>query len=86
MREEVDALHLMVTVLTGQKDFEKREKDFDPALVQLMQIDRAGFLEPFALLNRADREIAQDYIPYRAAHRDTIYRYFDDFVVPKVPQ
>jgi len=86
MREEVDALHLMVTVLTGQKDFEKREKDFDPALVQLVKIDQAGFLEPFALLNRADKEIAQDYVPYRNAHRDVIYRYFDEFVVPKAPQ
>jgi tetratricopeptide (TPR) repeat protein len=86
MREEVEALHLMVTVLTGQKDFEKKEKDFDPALVQLVKIDQAGFLEPFALLNRADKEIAQDYVPYREAHRDTIYRYFDQFVVPKAPQ
>jgi tetratricopeptide (TPR) repeat protein len=86
MREEVDALHLMVTVLTEQKDFEQREKDFDPALIQLVKIDRAGFLEPFALLNRGDKEIAQDYAPYREEHRDTIYRYFDEFVVPKAPQ
>ena len=86
MREEVESLHLMVTVLTEQKDFEKTKKDLDPALVQLIAIDHAGFLEPFALLNRNDNEIAQDYSAYRAAHRDTIYRYFDEFVVPKAPQ
>lgn len=86
MREEIDSLHLMVTVMTEQKDFEKRKKDLDPSLLQLVQIDKAGFLEPFALLNRADDEIAQDYAPYRAAHHDTIYRYFDEYVVPKGPQ
>jgi hypothetical protein len=57
----------------------------DPALATLVKIDQAGFLEPFALLNRADKEIAQDYAPYRATHRDLIYRYFDEFVVPKAP-
>jgi len=52
----------------------------------LAKIDQAGLIEPFALLNRADGEIAQDYAPYRAAHSDTLYRYFDEFVVPKAPQ
>jgi tetratricopeptide (TPR) repeat protein len=83
MREETDSLHLMVTVMLEQKNFEKKKKNLDPALVQLVQIDQAGFIEPFVLLNRADNEIAQDYLPYRAAHRDTIYRYLDEFVVPK---
>jgi tetratricopeptide (TPR) repeat protein len=85
VREEADSLHMLVSVITGQKDFDKRKKDLDPALLQLVQIDQAGFIEPFALLNRADAEIAQDYIPYRTAHRDVLYRYFDEFVVPKAP-
>ena len=86
MREEADCLHLMVTVMKEQKDFEKKKKELDPSLSQLVQIDQAGFLEPFALLNRADQDIAQDYIHYRETHRDTIYRYFDEFVVPKALQ
>ncbi len=86
MREEVDCLHLMVTVMTEQKNFEKKKKQIDPALVQLVEIDRLGFLEPFALLNRANKDIAQDYATYRADHRDIIYRYFDEFVVPKSPR
>jgi Tfp pilus assembly protein PilF len=86
MREEADSLHLMVTVLTEQKDFEKKKNDLDPSLLQVIAIDRAGFIEPFALLNRGDNEIGEDYVAYRAAHRDTIYRYFDEFVVPKAPQ
>jgi tetratricopeptide (TPR) repeat protein len=86
LREESESLHLMVTALTGDKAFEKRKKDLDPALIDLLQLDKSGFLEPFALLNRADGEIAQDYAPYREAHRDVLYRYFDEFVVPKAPQ
>jgi tetratricopeptide (TPR) repeat protein len=86
MREEADCLHLMVTVLKEQEDFEKKKKNLEPTLQQLVQIDEAGFLEPFALLNRADKDIAQDYDPYRAIHRHTLYRYFDEFVVPKAAQ
>jgi tetratricopeptide (TPR) repeat protein len=85
MREEADSLHLMVTVLLEQKDFEKKKKELDPTLLQLVQIDQAGFIEPFALLNRADNEIVQDYSAYRSDHREKIYRYLDEFVVPKAP-
>ena len=86
MREEADSLHLLVSVLTEQKNFEKKKKDLDPALLQILAIDKAGLIEPFALLNRADNEIAQDYAAYRAANRDKIYRYLDEFMVPKPPQ
>lgn len=86
MREEADSLHLMITVMKEQKDFEKEKKKIDPSLLQLIQIDEAGFLEPFALLNRADNDITKDYIPYRTAHRDIIYRYLNEFVVPPAPQ
>jgi hypothetical protein len=86
MREEVDALHLMVTVLKEQKNFEKKKAGLDASLQQLLKIDEAGLLEPFALLNRADGEMAQDYSAYRDGHRDTLYRYFNEFVVPKAPQ
>jgi len=86
MREEADSLHMMVAVMTEQKDFQKRKRDLDPSLLQLIQVDQAGFLEPFVLFNRSDSEIAQDYPAYRAAHRDTLYRYFDEFVVPKASE
>jgi len=85
MREEADCLHLLVTVLTEQKNFEKKKKDLDPSLLQVLAIDQAGLIEPFALLNRSDNEIAQDYAAYRAANRDKIFKYFDEFVVPKAP-
>lgn len=86
MREEVESLQMMVSVMTGQKDFNRKKKNLDPALLQLIQVDQAGFMEPFALLNRADKDIAQDYVPYRDAHRETVTRYFEEYVVPKSPQ
>jgi tetratricopeptide (TPR) repeat protein len=81
LNEEADALHLMVMALS-QPDV---DVSADPSLAALVKIDQAGFLEPFALLNRADKDIAQDYVPYRTAHRETIYRYFNEFIVPKLP-
>ncbi len=86
MREEADSLHLMVTVLLEQKDFEKKRKDLDPPVQELVKIDQTGFLEPFVLLNRVDNDIARDYPAYRSAHRDTLYRYLNEYVVPKAPQ
>jgi tetratricopeptide (TPR) repeat protein len=79
--EEVEALQAMVAVLNRPENGPK----LDPLLGGLVKIDQAGFIEPFALLNRADKDIAQDYGAYRDAHRETIYRYFDEFVVPKAP-
>ncbi len=81
LAEESDALHLMVLALS-----QPGVLITDPSLAALVKIDKAGFIEPFALLNHADQGIAQDYAAYRAAHRETIYRYFDEFVVPKAPQ
>lgn len=85
MREEADSLHLMITVLGETGDLKNKQGLVDASLLELVKVDRAGFLEPFTLLNRADKEIAQDYAPYRASHRDVLYRYFDEFVVPKSP-
>jgi len=69
----------MVTILSRPESDAK----LDPSLASLIKIDQAGFIEPFVLLNRADPEVAQDYVPYRTANRERIYRYLDEFVVPK---
>jgi len=83
LKEEADSLGLMITILKEQKDYAKRVKELDPSLQSLIKIQEAGFLEPFVLLNRADADIAKDYVPYRTQHRDTIRRYLDVFVVPR---
>ena len=79
LSEEADALRLMVLALK-----QPNRSSIDPSHATLMKIDEAGFIEPFALLNRADKDIAQDYAPYRVVHREIMYRHFDEFVVPKV--
>jgi tetratricopeptide (TPR) repeat protein len=83
MKEEADALEAMVKVLAPEATSEAKAKKLDPTLLQLIQIDHEGLLEPFVFLNRADPEIAQDYPAYRAEHRDKLYRYMNEFVLPK---
>ena len=83
MKEEAEALDTMVSVIAEDAKSKKKVKNLDPSLLVLVQLDHTGFLEPFILFNRADKGIAQDYVIYRAAHRDVLRRYLDEFVVPK---
>jgi tetratricopeptide (TPR) repeat protein len=85
LKEEVEALDTMVSVIAEDAKSKKKAKNIDPELLALVQLDHAGFLEPFVLFNRADSGISRDYAPYRAAHRDILRRYLDEFVVPKSP-
>jgi tetratricopeptide (TPR) repeat protein len=82
LKEESDALHTMVSVISELK---KGDSALDPALATLVKIDEAGMLDAYVLLNRVDAGIAQDYPAYRAANRDKLYRYLDEFVVPQTP-
>ena len=84
LKEETEALDSMVTIVANDTKG-KKAKDIDPALLALVQIDKAGLLEPFVLFNRADNGIAHDYAEYRRDHRANLYRYLDEFVVPKTP-
>jgi len=89
LQEEADALHAMVGVINEQEQKAeasggKKVKPVDPALARLMAIDKAGLLEPCILLERVDEGIAKDYEAYRAANRDKIRRYLDEFLVPKL--
>ncbi|HTZ20836.1 MAG TPA: tetratricopeptide repeat protein [Opitutaceae bacterium] len=79
--EEVEGLRTMLSVYEGMTE-EKSPKitaddlaKWGPALKILAAIDHDGLLEPFALLERADPELAKDYAPYRAAHRDKLIRF-----------
>ena len=83
LKEEAEALDAMVAVLAPDAASEKKAEKLDPALLALIRVDHEGLLQPFVLLNRADREIAQDYPAYRTAHRDLLIRYMDKFVLPK---
>jgi tetratricopeptide (TPR) repeat protein len=83
LKEETAALDAMVKVLAPEAASESKAKKLDPSLLQLIQIDQKGLLESFVLLNRADPEIAKDYPAYRADHRDKLFQYMDEFVLPK---
>jgi len=85
LKEEAEALDTMVSVIAEDAKSKKKAKSMDPSLVALVQLDHAGLLEPFVLFNRADAGIARDYPAYRAAHRDLLRRYLDEYVVPKTP-
>ncbi len=85
LKEEVEALDTMVSVLAEDAKPKKKVKNIDPALLALIQLDHEGLLEPFVLFNRADAGIARDYAAYRAAHRDVLRRYLDEYVVPRTP-
>jgi tetratricopeptide (TPR) repeat protein len=91
--EETESLSMLLEGLKNANDTEDGKKlkkndahagafsDFEI----LANVHKAGFLEPFVLLNRADDGIAQDYPAYRDANRDKVRRYLDEFVVPKTP-
>jgi tetratricopeptide (TPR) repeat protein len=85
LKEEAEALDTMVTVIAEDAKSKKKAKNMDPSLLALVQLDHAGLLEPFVLFNGADAGIAKDYPAYRAAHRDVLRRYLDEYVVPKTP-
>lgn len=83
LREEAEALDSMVAVLAPDAASLKKAEKLDPSLLALIHLDHEGLLEPFVLLNRADRDIAKDYPAYRAAHYDKLYRYVDEILLPK---
>lgn len=85
LREESDSLELMITTLKQQKHYAEDLKKLDPSLQVLIKIQEEGFLDPFVLLNRADAGIAKDYESYRSGHRENIFNYLSDFVVPQAP-
>jgi|SRR6185437_13550132 tetratricopeptide (TPR) repeat protein len=88
LKEETEGLEMFLEVAGRADDKGSPDKSDEQARLmvqQLQKIEQAGFLEPFALLNRADNGVAQDYPNYRQNHRETIRRYFDEFVLPKTP-
>jgi tetratricopeptide (TPR) repeat protein len=83
MKEEAEALNNLVKVLEPEATTEKKARQMDPTLLELIEVDQKGLLDPFVLLNRADPEIAKDYPGYHAEHADKLYQYMDEFVLPK---
>ncbi len=85
LKEETESLNMFLDVLSGEKDKPSQSAQADAGIQMLIRIKQAGLLEPFALLNRADKGLAQDYVAYRQSNREKIRQYLDEFVVPKTP-
>jgi tetratricopeptide (TPR) repeat protein len=84
LKEEVESLSGVVTVFTEIQD-KKKVKNPDPSLVMLAQLKNEGVLEAYILLVRPDNDIARDYYPYQAAHRDKLVQFVDKYIVPQAP-
>lgn len=89
LAEEADCLGLAATVWTEVSDSDKKKKKAssppkDPSLILLLKLYQAKMLEPYVLLNAADKGIAQDYEGYREKNRERLEQYLSEFVVPQV--
>lgn len=79
LAEEAAALRTVLTIAHQQKlDFARLK---DPTLKILEDLDKAGMLECFILLDRADQGIAQDYADFRAQHREKLAEYIAKYDV-----
>lgn len=81
LREEAEALRAVLEPARRDRDAGKVEA-LHPALAALDKLDREGLLDAYILLARPDDGIAEDYQPYRAAHRDILKRYLARYVAP----
>ncbi|HKE59667.1 MAG TPA: tetratricopeptide repeat protein [Pyrinomonadaceae bacterium] len=79
LREETEALKGVVD-LVKQQQKEKKIKQLDPSLANLVKLSDDGLLEPYILYAKVDEGISQDYPTYRKANRDKLRRYLVEYV------
>jgi tetratricopeptide (TPR) repeat protein len=84
LKEETAALSMAVGVFQELQQ-KKKDKNPDVGLTLLSQFKAEGLLEPYVLLMKPDKEIAQDYSDYRAAHREKLIEFADKYLVPPAP-
>jgi tetratricopeptide (TPR) repeat protein len=78
LREESTALG---GVAEGIKNQDVKPGKLDESLRNLVELNDAGMLDCWILINGADQGIAQDYAAYRKDHRKLLHDYLDRFVV-----
>jgi tetratricopeptide (TPR) repeat protein len=84
LAEEVDGFRMVVgQVKEGIK--KKEIEHLEPSLAMLVKLSDEGLLEAFVLVSRADQGIAKDYPAYRAAHRDKIRQYINEWIIHPAP-
>jgi hypothetical protein len=78
LAEEAESLRTVLSVVKEQK---VPEDKLDATLKSLTALDKDGMLECWIVLNHADQGIAQDYVSYRATHRELLHSYVEKYVV-----
>lgn len=78
LKEEDDAL---VAVATVARELKIKHDQMDESLRTLIDLNDAGMLDCWILINGYDDGIAQDYVAYRKAHRQLLHDYLAKFVV-----
>jgi tetratricopeptide (TPR) repeat protein len=78
LAEERESIETALSVL---KDLKVKADTLDPTWKWLLQLDKDGMLDAWILLDNPDQGIAQDYLAYRAAHRDLLHAYIAKYDV-----
>jgi hypothetical protein len=78
LKEEDDALNLVVTVVKEKKVAPGK---LDESLRNLLELSNADMLDCWILINGADQGIAQDYTAYRDQHRQLLHDYLARYMV-----
>jgi hypothetical protein len=73
-------------VAEGVKNQEVNKAQLDESLRNVVELNDAGMLDCWILINGADNGIAQDYEAYRKLHRNLLHDYLARFVVHGGPQ
>lgn len=76
LAEESQALHSVLSILKEKKVSDSK---LDPTLKSLIAIDKDGMLDCYILFDAPDQGIAQDYVAYRAEHRELMHRYIEKY-------
>lgn len=78
LKEEAEALSVVVSAVTPK---ERKSKDLDPSLANLISLKNDGVLEPYILLARSDDGIVRDYPAYLKSNRAALRKYVVDWVM-----
>lgn len=78
LAEETDSIHTALSVL---KEQDIASNKLDASWKTLLQLDKDGMLECWILLDNPDQGIAQDYVAYRANHRELMHSYIAKYDV-----
>jgi len=84
LAEEIDGYQMVIAqVREGLRN--KKVKNLDPALANLLKLSDEDLLEPFVLISKADAGIAKDYPAYRDARREKITQYINEWIIHPAP-